>query len=203
MTPTSTLLANSSLLFKLASLLSLLSYPLIFVALMFEGEITFFTIAFLTQQGLFNPFSVFVIAFAGAMAGDILWFWFGRKFQTLHIPVSFLNRWMSRLAKPIDNLLLDQTNHTLLVSKFAYGFNHLTLMRAAMLGIKFRKIFKIELIATFLWILVIGSLGYFAGASFELIRRYLKYGEFAILFFVLAFFAVWHFVLKRRLEKEL
>ena len=178
-------------------------YPLIFVALMFEGEITFFTISFLTQQGLFNPFSVFIIAFAGAMAGDILWFWLGYELQKLHISVPFLRRWMTRLAKPIDELLLNQTNHTLFVSKFTYGFNHLTLMRAAMLGIKFRSIIKVELIATFAWILAVGGLGYFAGASFTLIKGYLKYGEIALLLFIVAFFTLWHFILKRRLEKEL
>lgn len=196
-------LSNSSILFQyIASYLSF-GYPLIFVGMIFEGDILFFTASFLTQQGVFNPLYMLPIAFAGAMAGDLLWFWGGYELEKLHISVSFIKRWMNHLAQPIDVHLVNRTRYTIFISKFAYGFNHLTLMRAGMLGIKLRESIKADLIATLAWMLVVGGLGWVSGASFGLIKHYLRYGEIALLIAIVIFFAFWHFVVTRRLEKEL
>lgn len=180
-----------------------IGYPLIFIATMFEGDIILFTTGFLTQQGLFSIIYTPIVVFFGALAGDLLWYWFGYELNKLHISISLVRRWMERLSGPIDEHLINRTTHTVFISKFAYGFNHLTLMRAGMLGIKLKAFIKANMLATLAWMLVVGGLGYASGESFALFKRYLRYGEFALLGAVITFFLFWHFVVTKRLEREL
>lgn len=201
--PTELATQVSSTLFQYLTPYLGIGYPLIFAATMFEGDIILFTTGFLTQQGLFSIIYAPIVVFCGALAGDLVWYWLGYELNKLHISVSFLRRWMERLSEPIDEHLLNRTNYTIFISKFAYGFNHLTLMRAGMLGIKLKTFIKANISATLAWMLVVGGLGYISGESFALIKHYLRYGEFALLGAVLIFFLFWHFVVTRRLEKEL
>ena len=54
-------------------------YLVIFFAMLLEGNVTLFTSGFLLSQGVFNPILLFTSVFLGAMAEDVIWFWFGLK----------------------------------------------------------------------------------------------------------------------------
>ena len=179
------------------------SYLLVFVAMMFEGDLLLFTTAFLTQQGLFKILYIFPIVFAGALAGDLLWYWAGYEINKLHISISFVKRWMEHLAQPLDNHLETRLKHTIFVSKFAYGFNHLTLLRAGMKGIHLGDFIKANVSATIVWMFAIGILGYLSGASFELIKRYIRFAEILLFVALVIFFAFWHFVVTKKLKRKL
>ena len=162
-----------------------------------------FTVGFLTQQGIFKIALVAIVFFIGALAGDLLWYWLGYEVNKLHISISFVKRMMERLSQPLDEHLATRLKHTIFVSKFAYGFNHLTLMRAGMRGIHLGDFIKANISATILWIVVIGTLGYLSGASFELVKHYLRFAEVALLIFLIIFFLFWHFVVTKKLKQEL
>lgn len=180
-----------------------IGYSLVFLGMTLEGDMILFTIGFLTQQGLLDVPYVFLFAVAGAVAGDVAWYWLGSKLKTPYRLFSLIRRWIDRASPPLDEHLVNRTMHTIFVSKFVYGFNHLILMRAGMLRLRLKSFIKANIIATIFWVLVVGGLGYLSGASFILIRRYLRFAEIALLIGLAIFFTLWHFVITKRLEKEL
>ena len=89
-----------------------------------------------------------------------------------------------------DNHILERTPHVLFISKFTYGLHHLILLRAGALHVDFKKIIKIDLVTTLIWIFIVGGLGFISGASFTLIKHKLEYLEIGILVAIVIFFIV-------------
>jgi len=175
-----------------------LGYLLVFIGMIFEGDIFLFTTGFLTFQRFFDPGDMLAILLSGALVGDLLWFWVG---QLLDDSDHWFSRWAIKLAKPFDSHLLKMPFRTILLSKFAYGLHHPILLRAGVLRLRFRDYVKFDLLATVLWVVAVGGLGYFSGASFRVVRHYLKYTEFALLASLVIFLVVWHFVSNRSKSK--
>src|SRR5215212_2223420 len=60
------------------ALLTDFGYLAVFVGTFLEGEAILITAGFFASRGYLDPFLVSVIAFAGAYAGHVFWFWLGR-----------------------------------------------------------------------------------------------------------------------------
>ncbi len=71
-----------------------------------------------------------------------------------------------------------------------YGFHHAILIRAGALRIPKTKFVNTDLVATLCWVLLVGGLGYFSSVSFSLLRHYLRYAEFGVIFVVIAYFVL-------------
>lgn len=153
-----------------------LGYILVFIGMIFEGDIFLFTAAFLTHQQFFDARAMFLTAFSGVFFGDMFWYWIGVRFNgSSH----FLNRWVHKLAKPFDRHLLETPLRAIFFSKFAYGVHHALLVRAGALGIKIRDFMKVDIIATLTWMSIVGGLGYVSSASLGTVKHYLRFTEFA------------------------
>lgn len=158
-------------------------YLTIFLGMIFEGDLVLFTAAFLTRTGAFNPILMIVTVFSGVIIGDLLWYKLGARLNE----GSFLQRAASRLGKPFDRHLLARPLHTIFISKFVYGIHHAVLMRAGALGLDKKKFIKDDLISSFWWVTVVGGLGYFSSASFDIVKHYLRSFELFLLVGVLGF----------------
>ena len=196
-------MATTSILFSYLTAWLPLGYAIIFFGTIFEGDVTLFSAAFLTQQGIFNPLFVFILALLGAEAGDLAWYFLGRYLSSHHVSISIIHKWIGKASGPLDHHIERRLTHTVLISKFAYGFNHLALMRVGMKGIKLSEFLKTDILATFFWVLIVGVLGYVSGASFELVKGYLKLAEIGLLLSIIIFFVFWHYIIARQMEKEL
>lgn len=175
-----------------------LGYFLIFIGLALEGDTALFIISFLTYHGFFDIGKSFLIAFSGSVIGDILWYWFG---QRINSSSSFINKITNRI-KFADDHLINRLPHTIFISKFTYGIHHLVMLRAGALNINLKKIIEYNLIPTLLWILAIGGLGYLSGASFVIIKKYVRFVEVGLLIALIIFFIMERFI-KKRSEKKL
>jgi membrane protein DedA with SNARE-associated domain len=166
-----------------------LSTPLIYLALLagviIEGDVTLFTAAFLVHEKILNPWSVSAVALGGLLLGDLFWFWLGRK---LHANFWLYRRAM-KYAAPFDRHLGDRPARTLFVSKYLYGLGHFIMIRAGSLGMRFSDFCRTDFPATLVWFLAVGGLGYLAGASYELARRYFQFAEVALLLGLIVLFA--------------
>src|SRR3989344_3274221 len=152
-------------------------YVIIFLIMIVEGDIALFTTMFLLSMGLFAPLPLLVAIFGGAMTGDLCWFIGGRIFAKIdRWPVRFVNK----LASPFDSHIAERPMHTLFISKYVYGIHHAIMFRAGALHDKAQEFFKDDILATLLWMLTIGGLGYLSGASFGHFKYYLRYGEVAL-----------------------
>lgn len=176
-----------------------LGYILAFFGMVFEGDGSLFTLAFLTAEGFFDVGDMLIVVFLSVVFGDSLWYWIGRKYI-----ISFprVTAWVNRFAKSFDRHLLERPTRTLLLTKFVYGAHHAVLIRAGMSKMDFRKFIKSDLIAVVVWIAVIGGLGYFSSVSLAYEKKYLRYAEISLLIGLVLFFTAEHFI-KKISQKEL
>lgn len=176
-----------------------LGYILAFFGMVFEGDGSLFTLAFLTAEGFFDIGDMFIVVFLSVVFGDTLWYWIGRKYITSFPRVT---AWVDRFAGPFDRHLSDRPTRTLLLTKFVYGAHHAVLVRAGMSKMDFRKFIKSDLISIIVWVAVIGGLGYFSSVSLAYEKKYLRYAEISLLVALILFFVIEHYI-KKLSQKEL
>ncbi len=177
-----------------------LGYAIVFFAMAFEGDATLFTITFLVHQRFLDIGDTFFVVVAGVLAGDIVWFTLGRKIIK---PMSRADSWLKRVSSSLDPHLKERTFYTIFFSKFAYGFHHILLARAGRLNISPKKFVKSDILASTLWIIIVGGLGYTAGAAYSLLRSYIKFAEVGLLVFLVIFVVVDRFVVSKKIQKKL
>lgn len=168
-----------------------IAYLVVFLGMVFEGDIILFSAAFLAHQGILNPVPVFLTALWGMIFGDNMWYSLGRR---KNYP---FKQWAEKLAQPFDEQLLKNPMRTIFVSKFTYGFNRAILMRAGSLRLNWKKLEESDILATLLWMAIVGGLGYFSSASFNYAKTYLRYGEIALILSLLLFVALEHLINKK------
>lgn len=173
-----------------------LGYIIIFLGMMVEGDLVLFSTAFLAHQGIIAFIPAFLSALWGMILGDNLWYSLGLKIRNSS-RLSFVTAWAERIAKKFDERLIKRPVRTIFIAKFTYGFNRAILIRAGMLRLKWRKIEQSDILATLLWMAIVGGLGYFASASFSLIKHYLRFAEVGLFLGLLIFFCLEHLIAKR------
>lgn len=162
-----------------------LGYCLFFLAGTLESDGTLFTATFLARRGFFDLGDAVIVVTAAAFLADTFWYWMGRRFgPRAPRPV----RWLMRAASAFDASLLKRPLHTIFISKFAYSLHRPLLFRLGELGVRPSLYVRNNFIATLGWMFVIGSLGYASGASFSLVKHYMKVAEIAVLLGLLLFF---------------
>lgn len=154
--------------------------------MLFEGEVTLFTVAYLTHHGYFDLPDIAPIVIAGVIAGDLMWYELGK-----HVFKSpFLDKWLGRASKKLDEQIQKSPGRAIFISKFTYGLHRLTLIRSGFLNVPFFKFFRADLLSSLIWIILIGALGFAASAGIKLFVHLLKYAEIglaaAVLIFLLA-----------------
>jgi membrane protein DedA with SNARE-associated domain len=163
----------------------LLGYSLVFIGVIFEGDLFLLTTAFLTRLQFFGFMEIFPVVLIGTYTGDLLWFWLGRLGRKSD------NRLIKRLVRLSAKVHIDFEQNffrTLFITKFAYGTHHLTLVKAGIEGVPFRKYVENIFLASFLWIAIVGGLGYIFAASYLAVRRYFKYAEYVLLAALVIYF---------------
>jgi membrane-associated protein len=176
-----------------------LGYGLVFLGMILEGDISLFTTAFLTRLDYFDFFDIIFFILAGAVIGDSLWYGLGRWLKNSSF---FVVRWAAKIVSPFDNHIKEKNFRTNLISKFTYGVHHLTLVRNGMLGIPYKEFLRNDFLALLIWVAVIGGLGYLFGASYVLIRHYLKFVEVGLLLIIIIFI-LFDKLISRRLRDKL
>ncbi|MFA6254375.1 MAG: VTT domain-containing protein [Candidatus Paceibacterota bacterium] len=175
-----------------------LGYLLGALGMLIEGDITWFTLAFLTSQGFFDLQLMLLVVFGGTVASDTLFFFIGRWIK--HLP-KFVFVWSDKISRPFDKHINHRPLQTLLISKFTYGVHKPILVRMGMNGRSYWDFMKVDLPSIFTWLAVIGSLGYFSGLSFFIVQRYLRYAEIGLLVGLVVFFVVIKLVTDYSLKK--
>ncbi len=166
-----------------------LFYFLVFLGLILEGEAVLFIAVFYTIKGFFEPLFIIPVIFTGVFVGDIFWFKYS-FYIARHTP--FLGRLVCRFSENFDNYLLSHRGTAFFISKFAYGLNHIAILRAGALKIPFKEFLKADAVASVLWMMIIGGIAYLSALTFDYFRHYLKIAEAGLLLGLLfLFFLTW------------
>lgn len=176
-----------SAIFHYLTLWPPVGYLFIFVGLAVEGEATLFAVAFLTKLGYFSLTWALAATLSGVFIGDFLWYVLGRYLEAAPV---LIRQWVARVAAPFDGHIARRPLRTIFITKFAYGIHHAVLVRAGSLNLPLDRLMRCDVAASVVWILVVGSLGYFSGASLALGERYLRSAEVTLLVGLALFVAV-------------
>lgn len=179
----------------------MLSYAVIFFGMAIEGDILLFTAGFLTHQGYFDIGVVLLLVFLGAIIGDNIWYVLGELMSEKELFLK-VKKFIEKATSPFDEHLKNRTARTIFISKFAYGLCKPIILKAGAMKIPFGKFIKADLVATFLWIFLVGGLGYLSSASFLAVRHYLRYTELTLLLGI-AIFILISYIITKISKKEL
>lgn len=150
-----------------------------FLAPFLGGEITVVAVAFLAGQGLFPLWYVILGSFSGMLALDA--FWFAAPNSRL---AQKLKNWGRSFEKyrAVESRIESFSHHNdiliLLISKILVGTRIFILTYLGLRKIAFSTFLLYDSIATFIWAIILGYTGWFAGLGYYTVTR--AYNELVI-----------------------
>lgn len=178
-------------------------YLILFPLIVIEGPITVITAGITSSLGFLNVFIVYVIAVAGDLTGDALYYSVGRFGRT------WLDRWGRFIGMPKERLekmeahFHEHGGKTLVAGKLSHAVGAIVLVSAGIARISFRKFIFFNFWATLPKTLVLLLLGYYFGNTFIHLKHYFDFAWLGTLFIVILLLAI-YFILRtagRKLEK--
>ena len=160
------------------SLIYSYGYIAIFFGGMFEGEMVLILGGLASYGNFLKLHFVFLFAFAGAITTDWTLFFIGR-----YKGKKIIEKWpkiKNLILKP--QKLIDKKSSFLSFSlRFMYGFRIVVPLSLGMSSIKTPIFLFFNTLGAMVWVLVIGTSGYFFGDILEVFLGKLKYYEFKII----------------------
>ncbi len=171
----------------------ILSYAILYVGLIFEGELFLISTGILTHLGAFNFWISLVFLLLGGFSKTILGYRLGvflySKFDH--------HRFFKFIQKRVYNFLprFKATPFwSIFISKFIMGANHFVIIFSGFEKIDYKKFLKAEISATIIWVPLMMSLGYFFSyTALHVSREIWKFLAVVLILFT-AFFIVDKFV---------
>jgi membrane protein DedA with SNARE-associated domain len=170
-------------------LISQYGYAALFIGVFLEGETILILAGLTAHLGHLKLTWVILIAFAGSLAGDQLYFFLGRMKGK-----SFLEKrplWESKVKKVLK--LFDHYRTVLMLGfRFMYGFRTVTPFAIGLSGISTFRFFVFNTIGAAMWTVAVAFAGYLFGAIAKAVIFDVKKYEHWVAFGVLCISAlVW------------
>jgi membrane protein DedA with SNARE-associated domain len=149
-------------------------YPALLVGTFFEGE-TFLVLAgFAASLGYLDIPWVILVAFAGTLSGDQVFFYLGRRHSAM--VQSFLDyypAWQNRIGR-VQGLIERYQTALVFAFHFLYGLRIAFLLIIGLSRIPAGRFFILNFVSALVWAIVIGMVGYLFGSALAMIIGDLK-----------------------------
>ena len=166
---------------SLETFVEIYGYPALLVGTFFEGE-TFLVLAgFAASLGYLDILWVILVAFAGTLSSDQVFFYLGRR----HSPMvqSFLTyypAWQNRIER-VERHIERHQAALVFIFHFLYGLRIAFLLVIGLSRIPAGRFFVLNLLSALVWAVVVGMGGYLFGSALAMIIGDLKNLESYIL----------------------
>lgn len=185
---------------NLIALYPSLTYLIIFLGAAFGGEPGVLALSFLAAQDLFPLWLYLVIAFAGVLASDSLYFFLGKtKLARRLIEHRYAAGTIAVIMEAVDRLSRGKHTLAFILAKFIIGTRAVIIMYVSKTGLSYRYFLRHNLLAIIVWLGLVHITGYLAGLGFAYVSQILE-NVYAGLGFVLLFLIV-VFIIQSRLKK--
>ena len=146
------------------ALLEQFGYFAVFVGTFLEGEAILIAAGFFASRGFLDLFLVTLVAFAGAYAGHIFWFWLGRVHG-----VRLLDRFprMKRHFGKGIRVFERYGASAIIITQWIYGLRITCAVIIGMSRIGLVKFLVYEALSCALWSVVIAFAGFYFGRAIE------------------------------------
>ena len=137
-----------------------LAYVLIFIGLIFEGEVVLISTGILSHLGALNVWFALFFILSGGLLKTILGYYLG---------VLIHKKWnKTKFLEYIEKRVLNIMPHfnqkpfwSIFISKFIFGVNHMVIIFSGYEKINYKKYLTAEISATIIWAPLLLILGYF------------------------------------------
>lgn len=165
-------------------------YIIVFFGTIIGGELVILAAAFLASLGYFNIYLVLIVASAGIILSDSVWYLIGLKSRNYII--GFRNSTLLKRYKKglFDKYFYDHYGKFIILSKFIYGTRTITLLSSGYKQVPYRKFLFFNLIGIAIWIVIIIILGYLMGFSWNYLEKYNSYMRYFVLFGIAVIFII-------------
>jgi membrane protein DedA with SNARE-associated domain len=137
-----------------------LTYAIILLGLIFEGEVIIISTGILAHLGALNIWFAIIFILCGAVAKTFFGYALGGYlYQKYHHNGFF--RYIQKRVYSFLPRFKEQPFWSVFVSKFIMGANNIVILFSGYEKIEYKNFVKAELIATFIWAPLLLSLGYF------------------------------------------
>ncbi len=156
------------------TLLATYRYPLVFASTLFQGPVIMLAGGFLLRLGDFSFWPLYATLVTADFAGDIIWYWIGRKAAE-----PFIRRFghifgiTHAVFEKIEGLFNKYHTKILFISKITMGFGFAlaVLIAAGATRVPFRKYLILNLAGGFIWTGMLISVGFFLGHLYYLVDK--------------------------------
>lgn len=172
-------------------------YLALALGILFLGDVTLLAAGFFSNLGYFNIFVVVALTCAILPLYDMIFYWLG---LTGRKALLFKSKFTQEKFKKVERFFRIHGPKTLLCFRFAFGLRTLFLLVVGMAKMKFGRFYLYDLAGTAIWTIVLTSLGYFFGQSWDLLRQYVRNIGLAITVFAVIIVVV--LLLFRKVRKR-
>ncbi len=152
-----------------------LEYLVIFFGAGFGGEFALLVLGFLAAQDIISIFPLIIVGFSGTLFSDTLWFLLGRTRMVKRIiSHRYANTTVAVINQAISRVSRGSHFTALIIAKFLVGTRVLLIMYVSSTNIGFRDFIRYDLVAIFLWILVVLPIGFLSGLGFTYFSQILE-----------------------------
>ena len=171
------------------ALLERFGYLAVFIGTFLEGEAILITAGFFASRGYLAVFIVCLVAFAGAYAGHVFWFWLGRVHG-----VRLLDRFprMKRHFGKGIRVFERYGASAIIITQWIYGLRITCAVIIGMSRIGMVKFLVYEALSCALWAVVITFAGFYFGRAIEAVLGRVEHIEkYALIVIAVAALGMW------------
>jgi len=177
-----------------------ISYVIMFCLFLIEGPIFNYVVGFASSLGFFNIFIVLLLAVAGNVIGDIIYFFLGRIWGTTLIKKYLERSINSSKTQKIKTYLKNNPGKTIFVVKTAPLVPVPGLILIGTTNIKFKNFLYYSIVFSVIQCMIMVFIGYYSGKLFGLLFSYVKYSSYLIGAFIILSIGI-YFLIKYIMQK--
>src|SRR5215831_12272657 len=194
----------------ITGLLDRWGYWIVFLGVMLEnagiplpGETILLAAGFFASQGHLSAEIVAAVAAVGAMLGDNLGYWIGRKLGRSLVIKYGKYVWLTeKRFSDMERFFQRHGAKTVAVARFITGFRVFTALFAGAAHMVWRRFLLFNAIGAVVWAAVITMVGYFFGQSWSLMERWVKGGGLVLAGAVVAIWLVYRLTRRWRTKRS-
>jgi membrane protein DedA with SNARE-associated domain len=165
----------------------IMAYALIFLGLIFEGEIVVISAGILSHLGALNVWFTLLFIVLGAFTKTFLCYYIGTVIHDKWSENNFL-KYIERRVFFIMPHFTQRPFWSVFISKFIIGTNYMVAIFSGYKRINYKTYLKAEIIGTLIWAPALLSLGYFFSYTALQISREISRFSLVILILMILFF---------------
>ncbi len=164
----------------------ILAYGVIFLGLIFEGEVVVITTGVLSYLGALDVWMALTIILAGGMVKTFGLYYLGEVLNKRYSHHRFF-RYLEKRVLFFMPRFRDKPFWSIFISKFVMGTNYLVILFSGYNKINFKTFIKAELLSTIIWAPALLSLGFFFSQTALAFSKEISRFSFIILILLIVF----------------